>query len=39
MEKPRIIYQEKQEIMGYFPKGRDCVYYIGILTITDKDKN
>jgi len=39
MEKSQIIYTEKQEIMGYFPKGRDGVFYEGTLTITDKDKH
>ncbi len=39
MKKTIIIYTEKQEIMGYFPKGKDSVFYKGTLTITDKVKS
>ncbi len=30
------IYTEKDEIQGYFPKGRDSVFYECTLTVTDK---
>ena len=36
MKKAQIIYTEKDEIQGYFPKGRDSVFYECTLTVTDK---
>jgi hypothetical protein len=39
MEKPQIIYKEKEEIWGYFPKGKDSVFYEGTLTIAHKKAN
>lgn len=39
MQKSKIIYTEKQEIIRYLPKHRDTVNYKGILKITDKKTN
>ena len=36
MKKAKIIYTEKAEIMGYFPRGKDSVFYDGTLTVKDK---
>ncbi len=38
MKKNKIIYTETKDISGYFPKGKDWVFYEGTLTVTDKEK-
>ncbi|MEI6138258.1 MAG: hypothetical protein WCP85_03290 [Mariniphaga sp.] len=38
MKKSLIIYTETQLISGYFPKGKDSVFYNGTLTVTDNEK-
>jgi len=39
MKNTQVIYTETQEIMGYYPRGKDGVYYDGKLIITDKQKD
>jgi hypothetical protein len=36
MEKIKVVYQSKEEIYGYFPKGNDSLTYAGVLTVSDK---